>query len=43
MKHSFIMMNRERDFSFQNERTQRGDYRKPGWELMPAYLKQTGA
>ena len=27
----------------QDERTQRGDYRKPGWELMPDYLKRAGA
>lgn len=27
----------------QDEHTQRGDYRKPGWELMPAYLKRKGA
>ncbi len=27
----------------QDERTKRGDYRKPGWELMPARLKRKGA
>ena len=27
----------------QDERTKRGDYRKPGWELMPAHLKRKGA
>lgn len=27
----------------QDERTQRGDYRKSGWELMPANRKRKGA